>query len=257
MVRGPTEVSRFFWSGNCLQEAVTVDGARGRGRGADVDFADRLVRAVWGFFIPRRVAGNYVEYVKWKLLHRVFSSALQVLATQAMFAAMGVGFSSSLPSAAALNWVLKDGLGRLSRCIYTASLASAFDTNLKRVRFTTSVLFVASIGLELLTPAFPQCFLLLATIANISKQISLACYLATRSAVHQSFAIGNNLGEISAKAQIQTVCFDILGLTFAALVNLWIENHRRSPLLYLSLFCCYGPLWDLSRTKACSSANLD
>lgn len=227
MVRGPTEVSRFFWSGNCLQEAVTVDGARGRGRGADVDFADRLVRAVWGFFIPRRVAGNYVEYVKWKLLHRVFSSALQVLATQAMFAAMGVGFSSSLPSAAALNWVLKDGLGRLSRCIYTASLASAFDTNLKRVRFTTSVLFVASIGLELLTPAFPQCFLLLATIANISKQISLACYLATRSAVHQSFAIGNNLGEISAKAQIQTVCFDILGLTFAALVNLWIENHRR------------------------------
>ncbi|XP_020232519.1 protein root UVB sensitive 4 [Cajanus cajan] len=229
VVRGPTEVSRFFWSGSCLQEAVTVDGARGhgRGRGADVDFGDRLVRAVWGFFIPRRVAGNYVEYVKWKLLHRVFSSALQVLATQAMFAAMGVGFSSSLPSAAALNWVLKDGLGRLSRCIYTASLASAFDTNLKRVRFTTSVLFVASIGLELLTPAFPQCFLLLATIANISKQISLACYLATRSAVHQSFAIGNNLGEISAKAQIQTVCFDILGLTFAALVNLWIENHRR------------------------------
>lgn len=50
----------------------------------------------------------------------------------------------------------------------------------KRVRFTTSVLFVASIGLELLTPTFPQCFLLLATIANISKQISLACYLATR-----------------------------------------------------------------------------
>lgn len=45
--------------------------------------------------------------------------------------AIGVGYSSSLPSAAALNWVLKDGLGRLSRCIYTASLASAFDTNLK------------------------------------------------------------------------------------------------------------------------------
>jgi hypothetical protein len=48
-----------------------------------------------------------------------------------MFTAIGVGYSSSLPSAAALNWVLKDGLGRLSRCIYTASLASAFDTNLK------------------------------------------------------------------------------------------------------------------------------
>ncbi|XP_027188796.1 protein root UVB sensitive 4 isoform X2 [Cicer arietinum] len=140
---------------------------------------------------------------------------------------IGVGYSSSLPSAAALNWVLKDGLGRLSRCIYTASLASAFDTNLKRVRFVTSVLFVGSIGLELLTPAFPRFFLLLATIANIAKQISLACYLATRSAVHQSFAKADNLGEISAKAQIQTVCFDILGLMLAALVNMWIGNHQR------------------------------
>lgn len=48
-----------------------------------------------------------------------------------MFRAIGIGFSRSLPAAAALNWILKDGLGRLSRCIYTASLASAFDTNLK------------------------------------------------------------------------------------------------------------------------------
>ncbi|KAL9315472.1 hypothetical protein ACSQ67_016473 [Phaseolus vulgaris] len=179
VVRRPNEASRFFWVGNCLQ-VVTVDG--GAAADADVDFDDRVLRVcgsvVREFFIPRGVTGNYVEYVKWKLLHRVFSSALQVLATQAMFTAMGVGFSSSLPSAAALNWVLKDGIGRLSRCIYTASLASAFDTNLK-------------------------------------------------SAVHQSFAIGDNLGEISAKAQIQTVCFDILGLMLAAIVNMCIESHRR------------------------------
>ncbi|XP_059661614.1 protein root UVB sensitive 4-like isoform X1 [Cornus florida] len=81
--------------------------------------------------LQREISGNYLEYVKWKFFHRVFSSALQVLATQALFQAIGIGYSRSLPSAAALNWVLKDGLGRLSRCIYTASLASAFDTNLK------------------------------------------------------------------------------------------------------------------------------
>lgn len=55
-----------------------------------------------------------------------------------MFRAIGVGHTRSLASAAALNWVLKDGLGRLSRCIYTASIASAFDTNLK-VCFCTLV----------------------------------------------------------------------------------------------------------------------
>ncbi|WJX62638.1 hypothetical protein P8452_47609 [Trifolium repens] len=91
------------------------------------------------------------------------SSTLDGANVKAMFTAIGVGYSSSLPSAAALNWVLKDGLGRLSRCIYTASLASAFDTNLKK------------------EASFPKLFLLLATIANIAKQISLGCYLATRS----------------------------------------------------------------------------
>ncbi|THG05138.1 hypothetical protein TEA_012944 [Camellia sinensis var. sinensis] len=35
-----------------------------------------------------------------------------------MFQAIGNGYSRSLPSAAALNWVLKDGLGRLSRIGY-------------------------------------------------------------------------------------------------------------------------------------------
>ena len=38
--------------------------------------------AVQDFFIPKQVSGNYMDHVKWKLLHRVFSSALQVLATQ-------------------------------------------------------------------------------------------------------------------------------------------------------------------------------
>ncbi|CAL0304517.1 unnamed protein product [Lupinus luteus] len=226
IVKGPTKVSRYLWDGEGLKIVTVGDGADGVSS-SDNGFCRFCCTIVTDFFIPRYVRDDYLDYVKWKLLHRVFSSALQVLATQAMFTAIGVGFSSSLPSAAALNWVLKDGLGRLSRCIYTASLASAFDTNLKRVRFSTSVIFVASIGLELLTPTFPRYFLLLATIANIAKQISLACYLATRSSVHQSFAIIDNLGEISAKAQIQTVCFDILGLMLAALVNLWIENHQR------------------------------
>ncbi|OIW01270.1 hypothetical protein TanjilG_10431 [Lupinus angustifolius] len=207
VVKGPTNVSRYLWDGEGLKIVTVGDGADDV-PSSDNGFCRFFCTIVRDFFIPRHVRNDYLEFVKWKLLHRVFSSALQVLATQAMFTAIGVGFSSSLPSAAALNWVSKDGLGRLSRCIYTASLASAFDTNLKRVRFCTSVIFVASIGLELLTPTFPRYFLLLATIANIAKQISLACYLATRS-----FAIIDNLGEISAKAQ------DRLEI----ILNTWIE----------------------------------
>ncbi|KAI5665867.1 hypothetical protein M9H77_15720 [Catharanthus roseus] len=263
IIRNSSSVLRYFWDGNGLK-LVAIDANSFSFWDLSTDFDDgvrKLVRicgsALRNFFLPREVSPNYLEYLKWKFLHRVSSSALQVLATQAMFRAIGIGFSRSLPSAAALNWVLKDGLGRLSRCIYTASLASAFDTNLKRVRFTTSVIFSLSIGVELLTPVFPQYFLLLASIANIAKQISLACYLATgrwsrlflygncdnqtlctlnevrmlshsyQTAVHRSFAVADNLGEVSAKAQIQTVCFDNLGLVLAAMLNILVKNNQR------------------------------
>ncbi|XP_075652586.1 protein root UVB sensitive 4-like isoform X2 [Castanea sativa] len=173
-------VSRYFWDGNRLQ-LVCVDGGVSS---FSFDFDDgfrKMFRlcssAVRDFFIPKQVSGNYMDYVKWKLLHQVFSSALQVLATQAMLRAIGIGYSRSLPSAAALNWVLKDGLGRLSRCIYTAGLASVFDTNLK-------------------------------------------------TAIRRSFAIADNLGEVSAKAQIQTVCFDNLGLLLAAVLNILLKNNQ-------------------------------
>uniref|UniRef100_M0ZSM8 mRNA, clone: rafl24-09-C04 n=1 Tax=Solanum tuberosum TaxID=4113 RepID=M0ZSM8_SOLTU len=184
-VRKSDSHSRYIWDGKDLK-LVSVDGNSFSISDFDSNFEDtvhKLVRicvsAIRNFFLPREVSRNYLEYVKWKFVHRVSSSALQVLATQAMLRAIGIGNSHSLPLAAALNWVLKDGLGRLCRCIYTASLASSFDTNLKRVRFCTSVLFSLSIGVELLTPVFPQYFLILASIANIAKQISLACYLAT------------------------------------------------------------------------------
>ncbi|XP_022751320.1 protein root UVB sensitive 4 isoform X2 [Durio zibethinus] len=228
-IRRYGKVSRFFWDGNRVK-LLSIDGFGGAGASFCFNL-DKVVEvsslAFRNFFIPKQVSENYMGYVKWKFLHRVFSSALQVLATQAMFRAMGIGHSHSLPSAAAFNWVLKDGLGRLSRCIYTASLASAFDTNLKRVRFSTSLLFTLSIGVELLTPLFPQHFLLLASLANIAKQMSLACYIATSSAIHRSFAIADNLAEVSAKSQIQSVCFDNLGLMLAAALNMLLKNNQR------------------------------
>ncbi|RAL43603.1 hypothetical protein DM860_017346 [Cuscuta australis] len=232
ILRSGGGISQFFWDGDELN-LVSLDGKAPSlselcyNFEAVQSFFRVYVSAIRDFFLPRDMSGNYLEYVKWKFVHRLFSSSLQVLATQAMFGAIGIGSSRSLPSAAALNWVLKDGLGRLCRCIYASSLASAFDTNLKRVRFSTSVLFSLSIGVELLTPVFPHYFLVLASIANIAKQISLACYLATGTAVHRSFARSDNLGEVSAKAQIQQMCFDNLGLMLAAVLNILCQHNPR------------------------------
>ena len=44
-----------------------------------------------------------------------------------------------MPAAAALNWVLKDGLGRLGKLTVSTRFGRTFDSDLKRSRFTSSV----------------------------------------------------------------------------------------------------------------------
>lgn len=85
VIRRSGRVSRYFWDGNCLQ-LVGIDGGAASFSFNFDDGFRKLYRicslAVRDFFIPKQVSGSYMDYVKWKFLHRVFSSALQVLATQ-------------------------------------------------------------------------------------------------------------------------------------------------------------------------------
>lgn len=88
VIRKPGSVFRYFWDGNGLR-LVRVDGGNlPTSAGFDDKFGNLLSfcrLGVRNFFIPQRVSGNYLDYVKWKFLHRVFSSALQVLATQVIW----------------------------------------------------------------------------------------------------------------------------------------------------------------------------
>lgn len=204
---------------------------------------DRMGESLKAIFVPEHVSSNYNEYLRWKCLHRIFSSALQVQCTQAMLRAVGVGAKRALPSAAAVNWVLKDGLGRLGRFLYTASLGRTFDSDLKRVRFSTSIIFSMSLGLELMTPKYPEKFLLLAAIANVAKSISLSAYLATSSTIHRSFALADNLADISAKGQAQTVVLDNLGLGLAVCMNHLCKHSKRvAKIMALTTFPIFATI---------------
>lgn len=80
---------------------------------------------------PSSVKGKYLRYCIFASLGMGLSSAGGVLSTQSMLQdtgicnnyddsfAMGLG-AGSIPMAAALNWVLKDGLGQLGGMAFTA-----------------------------------------------------------------------------------------------------------------------------------------
>lgn len=77
--------SRCAWDGTTL---ALVDFEREPPEGLELVDGGlaRLVQtstlAIRGLFVPRHVQENYMGYLRWKFLHRLFSSSLQVLATQ-------------------------------------------------------------------------------------------------------------------------------------------------------------------------------
>ncbi len=71
----------------------------------------------------------------------------------------------------------------------------------QRFRFATSLLFTGATALEYLTPLAPRRFLLLASAANVGKSVGLTTYISTQPSFGRSFARGENLADITAKAQ--------------------------------------------------------
>jgi hypothetical protein len=165
---------QYAWDGRRLralepedwaQGAETVRTLRGRLR--------RVVHDLRTAFFPNpeEVSPDYWDYAKYRAWHRLFSSMSTIFATQSLLQAVGVGAKRSLPAAATINWVLKDGLGRLGRLTVATRFGESFDSDLKRFRYTTSVIYAVSLSLEFLTPLAPQHFLLMASLANVGKSI--------------------------------------------------------------------------------------
>lgn len=70
-----------------------------------------------------------------------------VLSTQALLFAIGLG-SGSVPLAAAVNWVLKDGLGQFGGVLYASLYGTKFDQDPKRQRWMATVALQFSTFLE-------------------------------------------------------------------------------------------------------------
>ena len=64
-------------------------------------------------------------------LQRLFSSTLQNLSTQSMLIAVGLGAKKAIAASAAIQWLLKDGVGRIARMTVATSFCQSFDSDLK------------------------------------------------------------------------------------------------------------------------------
>ena len=72
---------------------------------------------------PHSVSSGYKTFMMGQMLSVTLSSAGGVLSMQALLSAIGIG-SGSIPLAATLNWILKDGLGQLGGVIFASMVTN-------------------------------------------------------------------------------------------------------------------------------------
>ena len=180
----------------------------------------RQIDNIRGSFFPQKssVTSDYWDYAKYRFTQRIASSCMTILATQQMLTAIGLGASRSIPAAAALNWVLKDGLGRLGKLSVATNFGRSFDSDVKRLRFSSSLVYTGAVFIETITPFFPKHFLAIATVANVGKSIGITTGNVVRPPIQKTFVLEENLGEIAAKTSAQQVLADNIGLALGVSV---------------------------------------
>ncbi|KAK8944629.1 hypothetical protein KSP39_PZI008263 [Platanthera zijinensis] len=167
---------------------------------------------------PGSVSRDYLEYSLWRAAQGVASQISGVLSTQALLYAVGLG-KGAIPTAAAINWVLKDGIGYLSK-ILLSKYGRHFDVNPKGWRLFADLLENTAYGMEILTPAFPKAFVLIGAAAGAGRSAAALIQAATRSCFYAGFAVNRNFAEVIAKGEAQGMVSKFLGIMLGiALAN--------------------------------------
>lgn len=92
-------------------------------------------------FVPAGVTPVYYRYTRWRILQRWINANLQVFGTQSLLLGLGIKTKSLAAFSAALNWVLKDALGKIVRMIWASKMGGKFDSDAKRWRMRASFLY--------------------------------------------------------------------------------------------------------------------
>ncbi|KAI8464617.1 MAG: vitamin B6 photo-protection and homoeostasis-domain-containing protein [Monoraphidium minutum] len=173
----------------------------------------RLKEIVRSYLLPQgfpdSVAPQYARYMGWRGVQYFFGGAMSVFTTKCLLGALGVGRHSG-EAAAAINWVLKDGAGRLGRFLF-ARWGRELDCELKQFRLAGDILMECGAALELSTILAPNLFLPLACTANLAKNLAAVANSSTRAPIYRTFALQNNLADITAKGESVANLADILG----------------------------------------------
>ena len=190
---------------------------------------DKWVRLFLPEGYPQTVHPFYLPFASWNFAQMVFGSASGVLSTQSILYGLGLS-SDGLALSSTLNWILKDGLGQFGGIWIVSLIGGRFDVEPKRYHIFAVVLLIISCILEILVPLAPHYFVLVASIANIFKNVSWMVTSATRAQIHKQFARHDNMGDITGKSAAQNTLASLIGTGLGIILStMFLSRGGVSP----------------------------
>ncbi|CDW83257.1 UNKNOWN [Stylonychia lemnae] len=169
---------------------------------------------------PHTVAPAYLKFSIYSNMSAFLYTAMGFLSAQSLFVAIGSTMTQANVAAAAYTWVLKDGLGQLGGILFASRYGRNFDEDIKKWRFMAIFALNVAMYIEILTLSFPHHFLLLASLANVGKNICFLLASASRASINMQLSKNNNIGDISGKSVSQATASTLVGGAF----GLWISK---------------------------------
>lgn len=190
---------------NAAISSTETSSSAGRLANLDPRTSPRLRRIFLPAGYPESVSRDYAPFIRWHLGSLVFRNVLEVLTSQSLLVALGMGSApGALPLTAATKWVLKDGLGSLATLAAGSLGGQKYDEDPKRWWAATNALEDAARAIELATPAFPAAFLPLAASATFVRSAALTGRGSLMNGTFmQHLSRNENLGDVRAKLEVQ------------------------------------------------------
>ncbi|KAM4876194.1 RUS family member 1 isoform 2-T2 [Sylvia borin] len=183
---------------------------------------ERLRRGLGRLLLPQgfpdSVSPDYGRYQAWDSLQALCSSLAGSLSARAVLEAVGVGDGSASVSGATVTWLLRDGVGIVTRILFVWLQGSHLDCEAKQWRFVADLLNDVALVLEILAPHWLSLGPALLVMAAAARCVVGVAGGATRAALAVHQARRDNVADVAAKDSSQETLVNGAGLLLSLLL---------------------------------------
>ncbi|BDA41824.1 RUS1 family protein C16orf58 homolog [Coccomyxa sp. Obi] len=202
---------------------------------------------------PDSVTPDYIDFQIWDSIQALCSYVRGMICSNAILTGIGVGKEAASPLVAVFQFFLRDLAGMCGGVLFAFAQGSELDAYAKQWRLFADIFNNFGYALDLLSPVFPDHFLLLACLGSLARAVTGVAGGATRAALTQHFSKAGNAADISAKEGSQETATTLVGMVVGML---FLRSAADSPVAVWAVFLLLTVLHIYANVRAVRSLQL-